>query len=209
MMTTERQLRKQEEVRNIILEAARDIISQEGVKGLSIRKITNAIEYSPAIIYHYFKDKNEIIETLVGEGYQRILNSLSSVAKNENEPEKEIKEAFSKYIKATLDNKDEYMAVMLNDDPIVKQKTMILEKGISQRSRTIGMLSETLKRGIEQGRFAAFDVELTAQIMWTSAFGLIMKLMIETDIPKEQVDDLIENHFRTLFYGIMRRKEEE
>ncbi|MDF2889974.1 MAG: transcriptional regulator, TetR family [Clostridia bacterium] len=208
-MTKERQLRKQEEIRNIILEAARDIISREGVKGLSIRKITNAIEYSPAIIYHYFKDKNEIIETLVGEGYKRILDSLSSVAKNESEPEEEIKEVFTKYIKAALDNKDEYMAVMLNDDPLVKQKTIILEKGISQKSRTIGILSETLKRGIQQGRFAAFDAELTAQIMWTSAFGLTMKLMIEADIPKQQVDDLVENHFRTLFYGIMRRKEEE
>jgi AcrR family transcriptional regulator len=208
-MTKERQLRKQEEIRNIILEAARDIISREGVKGLSIRKITNAIEYSPAIIYHYFKDKNEIIETLVGEGYKRILDSLSNVAKNESEPEQEIKEVFTKYIKGALDNKDEYMAVMLNDDPLVKQKTTILEKGISQKSRTIGILSETLKRGIQQGRFAAFDAELTAQIMWTSAFGLTMKLMIEADIPKKQVDDLIENHFRTLFYGIMRRKEEE
>lgn len=56
------QLRKQEEIRNTILEVARNIISKEGAQGLSIRNITNAIDYSPAIIYYYFKDKNEIVE---------------------------------------------------------------------------------------------------------------------------------------------------
>lgn len=207
MMTKERQLRKQEEIRNIILEAARDIITREGIKGLSIRKITNAIEYSPAIIYHYFKDKNEIVETIMEEGYKRILNSLTIVDRNEKEPEIEIKEVFSNYIKAALDNQDEYMAIMLSNDAIIKQKTTILEKGISKSSWTMGILTEAIERGITQGRFAACDVELTAQIMWTSAFGLIIKLMIEKDIPKEQMNDLIEAHFRTLFYGIMTRKE--
>ena len=208
-MTKERQLRKQEEIRSIILETARDIIAQEGIKGLSIRKITNAIEYSPAIIYHYFKDKNEIVETIVEEGYKRILNSLTTINRNEKEPEKEIKEVFSNYIKAALDNKDEYMAIMLSGDPILKQKTAILEKGISKRSRTMSILSEAIDRGIIQGRFAVCDVELTAQIMWTSAFGLIIKLMIEKDTPEEQINDLIENHFRTLFYGIMKNREME
>jgi AcrR family transcriptional regulator len=208
-MTKERQLRKQEEIRNIILEAARDIITREGMKGLSIRKITNSIEYSPAIIYHYFKDKNEIVETIMEEGYIRILNSLTTVNRNEKEPEIEIKEVFSNYIKAALDNQDEYMAIMLNNDAIIKQKTTILEKGISKRSRTMGILSEAIERGINQGRFEACDVELTAQIMWTSAFGLIIKLMIEKDIPKEQMNDLIETHFRTLFYGIIKKMEVE
>lgn len=206
-MGKERQLRKQEEIRNAILDAAREIISRDGVKGLSIRKITSAIEYSPAIIYHYFKDKNEIVETLVGEGYEKILKSLTMVDKNELEPEKEIKETFIHYIKAALKNRDEYLAIMINDDPAVLQNTVILEKGISKKSRTMQILCETLRRGITQGRFAELDVELTAQILWTSAFGLIIKLMMERNLSEEHIDTLIEHHFRVLFYGIMLEKE--
>lgn len=206
-MTKERQSRKQEEIKNIILQEARDIITRDGLKGLSIRKITNAIEYSPAIIYHYFKDKNEIVETIMEEGYKRILNSLTMVNRNEKQPENEIKEMFFNYIKAALDNQDEYMAIMLNDDPIIKQKTAILKKGISSSSGTMGILSEAIRRGINQGRFAVCDIELTAQIMWASAFGLIIKLIIEKDIPEQQMNDLIENHIRILFYGIMKNRE--
>lgn len=204
-MSRERQLHRQEEIRNIILDVARNIISREGIKGLSIRKITNAIDYSPGIIYHYFKDKNEIIESIVREGYERILALIRSVKRNEKEPEKEIKEAFTNYIKAALASPEEYKAFMLNGDTSVLNTTGILKKGISKKSRTLQLLCDNIQRGINQGRYAPCDPELTAQIIWTSTFGLIIKLIIEKDISQEQVNRLIDQHFNVLFNGIIRK----
>lgn len=204
-MSRERQLHRQEEIRNIILDVARNIISREGIKGLSIRKITNAIDYSPGIIYHYFKDKNEIIESIVREGYERILALIRSVKRNEKEPEKEIKEAFTNYIKAALTSPEEYKAFMLNGDTSVLNTTGILKKGISKKSRTLQLLCDNIQRGINQGRYAPCDPELTAQIIWTSTFGLIIKLIIEKDISQEQVNRLIDQHFNVLFNGIIRK----
>jgi AcrR family transcriptional regulator len=202
-----RQVEKKDEVRNRVLEAARNIISEEGIQGLSIRKITKTINYSPAIIYHYFKDKNEIIETIVNEGFGRILRSVSLVQRNEYEPEKEFKEIFLSYIKVALSIPEEYKAVMLNDDPMVLKKTRLLEKGISKKSPTMQALCDNLRRGIEHGRYAPCDPELTAQIIWTATFGLIIKLLIEKDITELQIQRLLEQHFNVLFHGIMLGKE--
>lgn len=206
-MSKERQLRKQEEIRHAILEAAREIIAREGIQGLSIRKITNAIDYSPAIIYHYFKDKNEIVDTIVHEGYGQILASVRSVEVNESEPELEMKEIFVRYIKAALEYPDVYKAIMLNSDPSVLKRTALLERGISQRSPTLQLLCKNIERGIERGRYAPCDPELTAQIIWTASFGLTIKLMIEKEIPEEQINRLIEHHFQVLFTGIMNKSE--
>jgi len=203
-----RQLEKQEEIRNIILEVARNIISKEGIQGLSIRKITNAMDYSPAIIYHYFKDKNEIIETIVNEGFGQILTSIRSVKRNENEPAKEMKEIFQNYIKIALSIPEEYKAVMLNDDPSILKRTGLLEKGISEKSPTMQVLCENLRRGVEQGCYSPCDPELTAQIIWTATFGLIIKLLVEKDISEEQVERLINQHFHLLLEGIILRKED-
>jgi AcrR family transcriptional regulator len=52
-------------MREDILNAAREIVSSSGVDGISIRKIAGMIEYSRTIIYHYFKNKEEIIEILI------------------------------------------------------------------------------------------------------------------------------------------------
>ncbi|WP_157949992.1 TetR/AcrR family transcriptional regulator [Vallitalea okinawensis] len=207
-MSKERQKRKQEEIKLKILDAARKIISQEGVKGLSIRKITNAIDYSPAIIYHYFKDKNEIVETLTSEEYRRILTSLQSIERNENEPEKEMKESFRKYIKAALVAPEEYRAFILSDDPLIISKTSLLHQGVSKNSPTMGMLCENIQRGVRLGRYKPCDPELTAQILWTSVFGLVMKLIMEKDVPQVQIDRLIDHHFELVLNGLMSIDEE-
>lgn len=205
-MTKERQQRKQEEIRNSILDAARNIISKEGIKGLSIRKITNAIDYSPAIVYHYFRDKNDIIESLVQERFQQVMSSIMMAKTNENEPEKEIKAMFKNYIKLTLATPDLYKAFILNDDPEIVKKTTILQEGIADKSKTIGLLASQIQKGIELGRFSNLDCELTAQIIWTATFGLIMKLIVEKNIPQDQMDRLIEHNFEVLFSGIMVRE---
>ncbi|WMJ79318.1 TetR/AcrR family transcriptional regulator [Clostridium sp. MB40-C1] len=207
-MGKERQLRKQEEIKKLIVDTARNIISKEGIEGLSIRKITSKIEYSPAIIYHYFKDKNEIVESVMMEGYKKILNSIKQAKINYDEPEKEIKEVFTNYIKAALEYPEEYKAFMLNDNPSILNRIGILEKGISQKRQSLQLLCNNIQRGVKQGRYIPCDAELTAQIIWTSTFGLIIRLIIENNTPKEQVDNLIERHFTLLFDGLILTKEE-
>jgi AcrR family transcriptional regulator len=68
----ERREREKEHLRTAILEAARDILSAEGLDRLSMRAIAERIEYSPATIYLYFKDKDELIGQVIREGFARL-----------------------------------------------------------------------------------------------------------------------------------------
>ncbi len=60
MGIVERKEREKEEMRKLILEAAQKLFLETGFEKVSIRNIADAIEYSPATIYLYFKDKDEI-----------------------------------------------------------------------------------------------------------------------------------------------------
>lgn len=202
-MTENPQDLNQEHIKNKILNAARDIISKEGVQGLSIRKITKTIGYSPGIVYHYFTDKNEIVESIMSEGFGKIMASIKSVQKNEKEPEKEIKEVFTNYIKTTLKYPEEYKAFVLNDDPAITKRISVLDKGTTEKRPTLMALRENIQRGIDLGRYAPRDPELTAQIVWTSISGLLIRLILEKNIPEEQVNRLIEHQFEMLFNGLL------
>ncbi|GGM42496.1 TetR family transcriptional regulator [Paraliobacillus quinghaiensis] len=206
MVKKEHQLRKQEETKKNILDIARNIIAEDGIKALSIRKITNALDYSPGIIYHYFKDKNEIIETIVDEGYGQILATVKSVERNEVAPEEEIKEVFTSYIKAALESPEYYKAVMLSSEPSILKRTAVLNRGISEQSSSLKVLCENIERGKSDNRYATWDSELTGQIIWTSTFGLIIRLMTERNVSDDQVDRLINHHFQVLLKGLLIRE---
>ena len=65
----ERQERDREAVRRAILDAARELFTAEGYNNVSIRKIAERIEYSPAAIYSYFPSKDDIFFALADEDF--------------------------------------------------------------------------------------------------------------------------------------------
>lgn len=62
-----------------IMEAAIEIMEEEGYEKLSLRKIAAKIEYSPTTIYLYYKDKAEIIKDMSDELYHKVMRSVIAV----------------------------------------------------------------------------------------------------------------------------------
>ncbi|HET6955463.1 MAG TPA: TetR/AcrR family transcriptional regulator [Vicinamibacterales bacterium] len=77
----ERQERDREAVRRAILDAARELFVAEGFQNVSIRKIAERIEYSPAAIYGYFPSKDDIFFALAEEGLH-LLGDPSAIWKD-------------------------------------------------------------------------------------------------------------------------------
>ena len=59
-----RRERERFEVREKILDATRTLLATHGYDGVTMRKIAQAIEYSPTVIYSHFKDKQALIDAL-------------------------------------------------------------------------------------------------------------------------------------------------
>ena len=75
MGVKERQEREREATGRAILDAARDLFVAEGYQNVSIRKIAEKIEYSPAAIYSYFPSKDDIFLALAEEGFRMLFAS--------------------------------------------------------------------------------------------------------------------------------------
>src|SRR5688572_31028439 len=84
MGTRERQEREREIVRRAIVDAARELFVAEGFGKVSVRKIAERIEYSPAAIYSYFPSKDDIFYALAEEGFRLLRDGLP---KWEEEPD--------------------------------------------------------------------------------------------------------------------------
>src|SRR5579864_571782 len=72
----ERKNRQKQALRERILDAARRIVMREGFAALLMRKIADAIEYSPATLHLHFENRDEIARALCSEGYAQLLASF-------------------------------------------------------------------------------------------------------------------------------------
>lgn len=68
----ERRDRERQTVTDSILDAARELFLAEGYSSVSIRKIAERIEDSPAAIYSYYPSKDDIFLALAKEGFRRL-----------------------------------------------------------------------------------------------------------------------------------------
>jgi AcrR family transcriptional regulator len=198
----ERKERDKNERRELILNAANEIAAIEGLDNLSIRKIASKIEYSPAIIYHYFENKEAIMEELLKRGYEKIIQGLRTVQDSNLSPKQQFEAFIRNYIAVALQNPVEYKAFLLNDSPRVLKYTGILYQGASTKPG-LSIMCKGLKAIWNNPGEDENIIELTAQVIWTSIFGLLVRLIIEKDLPEEQRQRLIEHHIHLVVSGMI------
>jgi AcrR family transcriptional regulator len=75
----ERRDRERAAVRKRIIDAAEQIAADKGWDAVTIRAVAGAIEYSPALLYEYFSNKDEILIALMRQGFGRLHAVLMKV----------------------------------------------------------------------------------------------------------------------------------
>ena len=72
----ERKAREKASRRNSILEAAKSLVGKNGVEGMSMNQLADLTELNKATLYAYFKNKDDLIDTIVYEGLLQLETEL-------------------------------------------------------------------------------------------------------------------------------------
>lgn len=150
---------KNDQTRELILETVKQAFLDKGFRGASLRPMAKKINGTTGIIYTYFRNKNEIFETLVApviyELEQRLSTRELTMAEAAELAHMSPKEWFTKNLKFLLGLIDTYPAEMkllflkADGSQYENYKDMLIEKGMT---RSLAMF-RTLKRSREfQGR---------------------------------------------------------
>lgn len=114
MGITERKTRQKQALRERILDAARRIVMREGFAALSMRKIADAIEYSPATLYLHFASRDEIAQALCEEGYAQLLETFVPHARIAD-PAERLKALGRAYIAFGVEHPQTYRLIFMED----------------------------------------------------------------------------------------------
>lgn len=111
MASKERIARLKEETRINILDAALQIVKQEGWQALSLRKIADAIEYTAPIIYEYFANKEAILLELTRKGFLLLDRELQQAKIEHRLPAKQLEAMWLAYWNFAFANKELYQVM--------------------------------------------------------------------------------------------------
>jgi len=114
MGINERKTREKQALRDRILEAARRIVIREGFAALSMRKIADAIEYSPATLYLYFASRDEIARALCAQGYAQLLAGFEPLAQIAD-PAERLKALARAYVAFGVAHPQTYRLIFMED----------------------------------------------------------------------------------------------
>lgn len=167
-----------EEKKRRIKDAAIDIIQEDGIDGLSIRKIAQQIEQTPGIIYHYYKDKDDILMAIVKEGYQEILYTLSQQDMHGSASDR-LYQTLHAYIHLMLGKSDIFLILMQSKNPVISEQINLLSQDIRLSRKSIDSLCKGIEAGISEGIFHCEHVELRAQCIWCAIYGFLTRIINE------------------------------
>ncbi|MDO3642167.1 MAG: TetR/AcrR family transcriptional regulator [Mucilaginibacter sp.] len=111
MASKDRIQRLKEETRCNILEAALQIVKEEGWQALSMRKIADVIEYTAPIIYEYFDNKDAILLELTRQGYLKLSRELVEARDRHRLPAKQLEDMWLTYWNFAFANKELYQGM--------------------------------------------------------------------------------------------------
>lgn len=172
MGITERKEREREEVKDLILNAAREIFLEEGYENTSIRKIATKIEYSPGIIYHHFKDKNDLLLALHDKAFECKMDALFHSVQHIPDPMERLKTTGRSYLIYGIENPQDYELMFILS--CTMETLAIKEEFWKDGAMAIGMLKENIRACIHAGYFRQdIDVDEMSLLMWSQVHGLV------------------------------------
>jgi AcrR family transcriptional regulator len=168
MTIAERRFREKEDMRSLILDAARKVFLEKGYSQTSIRNIAEEMEYSPGTIYLYFKDKDEVFHALHEEGFRRMLEKMQPL-EHVPDPFERLRAMGRVYLEFARNNKDLYDLMFIIQAPIKhEEQTEKWQMG----QRTLEYLKNVLRDCQAKGHFKNQDVEYLSFAIWATVHGM-------------------------------------
>ena len=195
MGSKERILRLKEETRANIIEAALQIVKEDGWQALSMRKIADKIEYTAPIIYEYFANKEGILLELTRRGNALLVKDFKEARAIHDTPEKQLAAMWMAYWDFAFTHKELYQ-LMFGVDMICCEMTNSMPEAEAGRR----MVWETIASIMVDPNPSDEIICRKYYTFWSVIHGLISINLVR----KGTNDEMNQHILKDAIYGIIK-----
>lgn len=179
-----------------LLEAAAAIIKEQGVEGLSMRKLADKVGVSRTAPYHHFKDKNALLCALAERGFNQQEKMLAALKKQDHSTEQLFKEYVCAYMDYALEHSEIYDLMYGRTLWKAGTPSDSLKKSSKQTFKAwIEWVAELQEQGILPNNNTPLRI---GQTTWASLHGLTRLFLDGIYLDQTDLSEMIEQMIKNL-----------
>lgn len=190
------------DLRNALLQAAEQLLAEQGVASLSLRAVAKQAGVSHAAPYRHFSDKAALLRALAQSGFEHLGRAIETAAGNASKnPEPKLIEAGVAYVRQAIERPAVYQlmfggSVVAEDDVAYRQAS----------AAAFEALLKIIEEGVAVGVFRDRDPHELALVAWTSMHGMAMLMtagLLDANASgTDDIDDRVRTIARNVIYGL-------
>jgi AcrR family transcriptional regulator len=158
------------DLKNALIEAAIEILAEEGVQGLSLRKVAARAGVSHAAPYAHFTDKQALIAAVSTEGYKRMAVQLqNAIELYPDDPLRQLVEGGWAYIEFGLDDPAHFKITLSG----VVEKENDYPSLVEATNHAFRLLESIVDTCQHAGILRPAQSDLMAVSIWSVIHGLV------------------------------------
>lgn len=205
--TGTRREREREEMKRLITGAARKLFVTEGYESTTIRRIAEAIEYTPGAIYSYFKDKDAILYALHQEGFLELQRRfLSAIVPGKN-PVEQLAQLGEAYVAFAHENPEMYHLMFVAQ---ATSRTLHETDAWPEGKAAYDSLRAIVQLALNGGWLRPGNPEVIAFALWATAHGSVSLEICDRCmvLPEDHRADISLSAFRYLLDSLVAHRPE-
>ncbi len=157
-----------------IKDIAREMFVRDGYEAVTLDKIAVELEYTRPAIYRYFKDKNDLLISIVLDDMEDLFAILMECNSIE-EPLERLIEMARRYGIWAMQNPNHYL-LFYSQAWIAQEDTVRAKQGVPMEHEPLTLLFRTIQDLLDQGRIKGefADAALLTKTAWACMHGLIL-----------------------------------
>lgn len=147
-----------------ILAATEALLLEEGIAGLSIRKVSERSGYTAPTIYHHFGDKTGLMDAVLEPRFREIFDLMARIPRGEDAA-RHLRQLAGAFIRFAFDNPDHYRLLTIpRPEPV---------KPVPSAAAAQELVKRLLEELAATGDLATPDVEAAYQVTTAVIQGVI------------------------------------
>jgi AcrR family transcriptional regulator len=158
------------DLKNALIQAGVEILAEEGLGGLSLRKVAKQAGVSHAAPYAHFKDKQALIAAISTEGFKRLYLQIQNVlVQYADHPDLLLLETAWAYCQFALNETDSFKLMFSS----VLEKEKDYPDFVEASKKSFSQLLEIVKTSQASGVLKQGSADLLAVGVWSAVHGFI------------------------------------